>query len=187
VQVLGSTELRTIELPDQLQFIYGYQAGWGDLVAPPAALLAALIWAWTTGHHIFVAIFIVIFGGLAFYWINITPTHLSVSIRELVSRGNHNRNIKAEVTVPASDIQSLDYFPAGPSAAAGLYAQCGQRQILLMPGLTKGQASEVVNTIRARFPQIEQSNSTRTSPGYSEPASGAYVSLTGLPPSQPKP
>jgi hypothetical protein len=187
VQVLGSTELKTIELPDLLQFVYGYEAGWGDLVAPPAALLAALVWAWTTGHHIFVAIFIVIFGGLAFYWINITPTRLSVSLRELVSRGNHNRNIKAEVTVPASSIQSFEYFPLSANGAAGLYAQCGQKQVLLIPGLTQEQASEVVNTIRARYPQLEQNNSARTSPGYSEPASGAYISLTGLPPSQPKP
>jgi hypothetical protein len=184
VQVLGSTELKTIELPDQLQFVYGYDAGWGDLVAPPAALLAALIWAWTTGHHIFVAIFIVIFGGLAFYWINITPTRFSVSARELVSRGNHNRNIKAEVTVPASDLQYFEYLPQSPSGADGLYAQCGRKQVLLIPALTPEQANEVANLIRIKFPGLGRSNAAPAPPEFIEPP-GGYTSITGLPPTGP--
>jgi hypothetical protein len=184
--VLGSTELRTIDLPDQLQFVYGYRAGWGDLAAPPVALLVALVWAWTTGHHIFVAIFIVIFGGLAFHWINVTPARLLVSARELVSRGNHNRNIKAEVTVPATDLESLEYLPQSPSGAAGLYAQCGRKQVLLIPALTPEQAVEIARIIRAKFPGLERSAAARLSPDFIEP-SGSYTSITAIPPSQPNP
>ena len=185
--MLGSTELRTVELPGQLQFVYGYQPGWGDLVAPPAALLVALVWAWTTGHHVFVAIFIVIFGGLAFHWINITPARLSVSIRELVTRGNHNRNIKAEVTVPTSDLLALEYLPPNPSGAAGLYAQCGRRQVLLIPGITPGQATEIANVVRTKFPSLGQTAATDlAAPEFTEPA-GGYTSITGIPLTPPNP
>ena len=159
---LGSIELQTIELPDKLQFVFGYQAGWGDLAAPTAAFLIILGWAWSTEHYIPGAIVLVAFIVLALYWLNITPTRLSVSTHELVTRGNHTRNVHNEITIPVSDVQSLRFLPAGNQGPAGLYALRGSKQTCLIPGISSEESTAMVRLIRKKFPQIERGDQPRT-------------------------
>ena len=153
---MGAIQLQTIELPDQLRFVYGYESGWVDLAAPPAALLAAVIWAGVTHHLIFAAIFVVAFGALVVYWLNISPARLSVSQRELIAQGSQNRNLTNQTNIPAVEVNTLRYAPAGDYGPAGLYAYCRRRQICLIPGVAEEQAIAIAEAIRAKFPNIER-------------------------------
>ncbi len=170
MNLLGATELKTVELPDQLLFAYGYEAGWGDLAAPPAALLVALAWAAATHHYVLGAIFVVGFGALVLYWLNISPARLKVSAQELIAHNSQLRNVRQEVIVPASEIHSLAYIPAGPQGAAGLYAWHGIRQTCLMPGITPEEAAEAADLIRKKFPHLERGDNNRTALEYRSPA-----------------
>jgi len=181
VRVLGTSELKAVELPGELQFVYGYQAGWGDLAAPPATLLVLLAWAWSTHRPVFAAIFVVAFTALVVYWLNISPTRLSVSSQELIAHGNQNRNIREEVIVPASEVKSIGYLAAGEHGAAGLYAFRGNRQTCLMPGLTQEQATAIADVIREKFPYLERGGNTQTSLEFGEQNKAGYISHTGIP------
>lgn len=155
---LGSIELKTTELTDKLQFDYGYEAGWADLVAPPAAFLILLTIAWSTHHVILAAIIIAAFVAIVLYWLNITPARLTISSREVVSHGNHTRTIKGDLTIPSPDIESLRYLPSGNHGPAGLYASHGSKQSCLMPGVTPEQASALLRVIRRKYPQIDRTD-----------------------------
>jgi hypothetical protein len=156
VRPLGSSELKTVELPDQLQFVYGYEPGWGDLAAPPAALLVALAWALSEHHLVYAAIFVVIFISLVIYWLNISPAKLSVTQRELIAQGSQNRNLNNQTTIPTSEVNSLAYAAAAKGTPAGLYAVCRRNQACLLPGLTQEQAAAVAELIRTKFPKLER-------------------------------
>jgi len=155
VRLLGTSELKAVEFPGELPFVYGYQAGWGDLAAPPATLLVLLAWAWSTHHLVFAAIFVVAFAVLVVYCLNISPARLSVSSQELIARGTQNRNLASQTKIPAVEVNTLRYAAASDRGPAGLYARCGCNQTCLMPRLTQEQADEVANDIRAKFPNLE--------------------------------
>ena len=165
---LGSSELKIVELPEQLQFVYGYEAGWGDLAAPPAALLVTLAWAWSTHHLVYAAIFVVIFAALVAYWLNISPAKLSVTQRELIAQGSQNRNLNNQANISAAEVNSLAYAAASDQGPAGLYAYCRSKQTCLMPGLTQEQSNTVAETIRAKFPQLERGDNIPTALQYPE-------------------
>jgi hypothetical protein len=168
VRLLGSSELKTIELPGELQFVYGYEAGWGDLAAPPAALIVLLAWALSTHHLVFAAIFVVVFAALVVYWLNISPSRLSVTPRELIAQGSQNRNLANQTNVPTSEVNTLRYAPASEQGPAGLYAYCRRKQICLIPGLTQEQAEAVAETIRAKFPDLERGDNLPAALQYPE-------------------
>jgi hypothetical protein len=168
VRVLGTSELKSIVLPGQLQFVYGYQAGWGDLAAPPATLLVLLAWAWSTHHAVFAAIFVVAFAALVVYWLNISPARLSVSSQELVAHGSQNRNLSNQTNIPAAEVNTLRFAAASDHGPAGLYAYCRLKQICLMPGLTEEQASAVADAIRTKFPSLERGDNLPLSLQYPE-------------------
>jgi hypothetical protein len=168
VKLLGTSELKVVELPGELQFVYGYQAGWGDLAAPPATLLVLLAWAWNTHHIVFAAIFVVAFAALIVYWLNISPSRLSVSSQELIAHGSQNRNLANQTMIPAAEVNTLRYAAASSQGPAGLYAYCQLRQTCLMPGLTEEQASAVADVIRTKFPNLERGDNLPASLQYPE-------------------
>lgn len=168
MKLLGSSELRTIELPDRLQVVHGYQAGWGDLAAPPATLLVLLAWAASTHHMVLGAIFVVAFAALAIYWLNISPNRLSVLPRELITQGSQNRNLANQTNIPAAEVNSLAYAATGEHGPTGLYAYCRRKRICLMPGLTQEQAEAVAEAIRAKFPNLERGDNLPAALQYPE-------------------
>jgi hypothetical protein len=157
VRPLGSSDLKTVELPDQLQFVYGYEPGWG-----------ALAWALSERHLVYAAIFVVIFISLVIYWLNVSPAKLSVTQRELVAQGSQNRNLANQTTIPASEVNSLAYAAAGKGSPAGLYAMCRRNQACLLPGLTPEQAAAVAGIIRTKFPKLERGDNIPDSLKYPE-------------------
>jgi hypothetical protein len=156
VRILGSADLTTIELPDQLQFVSGYQSGWVDFMAPPAALFIVFLWAMIS-HYYLLAWFVVIgYLLLVLWWLSTSVTRLFVTPTQLVARGNLGRTYHAERRVDTEELKTLSYFSGGNDQPPGLYAYHGWSSTCLIPKVTEVEANIIINAIHAKFPNLER-------------------------------
>ncbi len=155
MRIIGSAELRTIELPDQLQFTSGYESGWVDFMAPPAALFIVFLGAMIF-HYYLVAWFVVIgYLLLVLWWLNSSVTRLIVTDTVLVARGNLGRSYSNERRVKTEELKSLAWFGGAQSEVPGLYANHGWQRTCLIPRLTAEEARAIIDTIHKKFPYLE--------------------------------
>jgi hypothetical protein len=163
VQLLGRTEITTIEEPDHLQFVVVRRRGWISLVGPPATLLVFALWALMAQHYVFAVFSAVAIFALIANYIRGPVTKLLVSQGELIARGNLDRTFIDQVKVEASDVKFLGYFMGGENDPSGLYADRGWRQTCLLPGLNKDEANAIAHTIRSKFPNLERGDTSPAS------------------------
>jgi hypothetical protein len=155
VRLLGSADLKTIERPHQLQFVSGYESGWVDFLAPPAALFIVFLWAMIV-HYYLLAWFIVIgYLLLALWWLHSPVTRLFVSDTELLARGNLGRSYSDTRRVKTDELKSMSHFHGAQNEPAGLYAYHAWTKTCLIPRLTQQEANSIIETIHRKFPYIE--------------------------------
>jgi hypothetical protein len=154
MKAFGRTELTTVELESELQFVVVRHDGWADLIAMMVLILFMYImWKWqnywTLGFIAGISIL-----SIVARWLHGRTTILRVTEFELGATGNLGRMFSAEVRVPASDVTSIRYESSGLGDFGGVYLRRRWRRNCVLPGLSATQASEVVCAIYRRFPAI---------------------------------
>lgn len=172
--MLGSSELRTIEFSTQLQFVNGYQSGWFDFMAPPAALF--ILFLWTIVYQYYLISWFVVIGYLllVLWWLNSNVTKLYVTDTVLVARGSLGRSYLRERRVRTEELKSFTYLATGAEGEVpGLYAIHAWTRTCLMPRLTEAEARAIIQTISRKFPHLEQGQLTHMATVHAE-ANGEF-------------
>jgi hypothetical protein len=174
VRILGSSELQTIELSTQLQFVNGYQSGWVDFMAPPAALFIFFLWTMISHYYLMAWFCVVGYLLLVLWWLNTNVTKLYVTDTILVARGNLGHGFQNERRIPTEELKSFTYLATGAEGEVpGLYAIHAWTRTCLMPRLTEAEAKSIINTISRKFPHLEQGQLTRMASVHAE-ANGEF-------------
>jgi hypothetical protein len=161
VRILGSSELRTIEFSTQLQFVNGYQSGWVDFMAPPAALFILFLWTIVSQYYLMSWFVVIGYMLLVLWWLNGNVTKLYVTDTLIVARGSLGRSYQRERRVRTDELKSLTYVATGADGEIpGLYAIHAWTRTCLMPRLTEEEAKAIINTISIKFPHLEQGQLT---------------------------
>ena len=169
MRLLGSSELRTIEFPTQLQFINGYQSGWFDFMAPPIALFILFLGA-IVAHNYLMCWFVIIgYLLLVLWWLNSNATKLYVTDTLIVARGSLGRSYLRERRVRGDELKALTYVATGaPGEIPGLYAIHAWTRTCLMPRLSEAEAKEIMSSISKKFPYLEQGRLTQMTSAHEE-------------------
>lgn len=159
VKLLGQTELRTIELPHQLQFNLVSTNGWMDTLGVPAIALSLLFASWKWHFWPFLA-----FASLILAYVVADRAHgsvaqICVTADAITAKGNLGQLSTTEITRTSSEIESIGYFAGGEDGTPGLYIN--QRTLLLR--LNEKDATEITNSIRQKFPLLEQGDTSPNS------------------------
>jgi hypothetical protein len=155
VRTIGKAELTTVDRGKQLEFASGYQSGWVDFLAPPAALFIVFLWA-MIAHFYLIAWFVVVgYLLLVLWWLHSPVTRLLVTDTELVARGNLGRSYSDTRRVKTEDLKSLGHFHGAHNEPAGLYAYHDWSKTCLIPRLTPQESNAIVAAIHRKFPDIE--------------------------------
>jgi hypothetical protein len=153
--MIGKAELTTVDRGRQLEFASGYQSGWVDFMAPPAALFIIFLWA-MIAHYYLIAWFVVVgYLLLVLWWLHSPVTRLIVSETELVARGNLGRSYSDRRRVTTEDLKSLGHFHGAHNEPTGLYAYHGWTKTCLIPRLTQQESHAIIDAIHKKFPHLE--------------------------------
>jgi len=155
VRILGSADLKTIESPGGLQFVAGYESGWVDFMAPPAALFIVFLWAMIEHFYLLAWFTVVGYLLLVLWWLHSPLTRLFVSETELRARGNLGFSYSGTRKVKTEELKSIAYFQGAQNEPAGLYAYHGWTRTCLIPRLTQAEANLIVEAIHRKFPYIQ--------------------------------
>lgn len=155
MRVLGKAELTTVERPRQIEFASGYQSGWVDFMAPPAALFMVFLWA-MIAHYYLIAWFVVVgYLLLVLWWLHSPVTRLLVTDTELVARGSLGRSYSDTRRVKTEDLKSLGHFHGAHNEPLGLYAYHAWTKTCMIPHLTPQESNAIINAIHRKFPDLE--------------------------------
>lgn len=155
MRLLGRTEITTTEKPDGLQFVVSREHGWLDSLVPLGLLAVLVIGAWVLHHYIFaiLAVLLSAFGWAKY--LSDPTTRLSVSLVELIARGNLASTFDNEIRISTHEIKSLLFSTGGEGDRTGLYVHHGWTQICLIPNIDRKQTEDIITAIRRRFPDME--------------------------------
>ena len=158
------TEISTIELPGELQFVVIRQAGWAGKLVVPIAVAALAVWLWFSGNEVF-SILVAVVGGISLSanWAHGPVTKLRVTETELLATGNLDSVFSKEARVQASEVTSIGYEIGNEDEPSGLYARTGWSHTCLLPGLNEEEANSVAAAISKQFPEIPAADRTPTS------------------------
>ncbi len=161
MKMFGYIELRTIDLPEGLQFRIFRQEGWTDLIAGLVTLGFTfwLAWIWQS------VLWMIIFGSAAILASLLLGREIKLSVTdsEFVAIRNRGVIFRAEVRVPTSEVLSVGYDVGAKDQPVGLYVQRTWTHTCILPELDKKYADAMTDAICKRFPKIAR--------GYGQPRS----------------
>ena len=140
----------------QLEFASGYQSGWVDFLAPPAALFIVFLWA-MIAHFYLVAWFVAVGYLLLILWWLHSPVTRPPGYRD----GGSEPAAIAAVSCPTRAAskpgisKSLGHFHGAHNEPVGLYAYHDWSKTCLIPRLTPQESNAIVAAIHRKFPDIE--------------------------------
>jgi len=155
MNVFNKRTLRTIETPDEIQFLLVRRLGWiSSLLVSIFATL--LVWQSVSSPE-----FLLLFGAgilalIAF--INLLGskrTLLEVTRYQITAHGDLGQSFNEYLQLEPSSIRSIGYS-AGVQQEhpSGLYATQGWSEHCLMPGLNEVECQQIVDAIYRKFPDI---------------------------------
>jgi hypothetical protein len=167
MKLLDQKTIRTIETPDEIQFLLIRRPGWITYTIL-LVFVVPLVWQ-MVGSFDLAASF---FGGLlalvaVAVWLGSNRTLLQVRRELIVANGNLGQSINHQLAFEPASLTSLEYDTgvAGEDPA-GLYARQGWTIQCLMPGLTEVECDEIITKIYRKFPDIQIGNRYSTDVSY---------------------
>lgn len=158
MDLVGKVEIRTVELPDSLEFTASREEGLVEKFAIPAFTLMVLCWFWSSGN-----LWLRVIAGVAAATtvaalianrVQGSETRLRITSDEVVAEGNLGRFFSTRERIAVSDVSSIRYDDGGDGGISGLYARQRWRSTLLLPWLTVDQTNVTIDVIRRKFPHI---------------------------------
>lgn len=163
MKLFSHSQVATIELPDQLQFVVTPENGVLDRYAPPVIAAVVLIMLCLTHHYLIALIgFICCLASLA-KTLSDPTVRLFVAADQLIARGNVGRMFSDEIRADSSDLKSIGYSGGGENESSGLYAWTKTGSLCLIPNVDESQAGAIVEAIRRKFPDFEQGDTNPNS------------------------
>jgi hypothetical protein len=154
MRLVSGVRLKTFERTDQLQFRMVRKYGLIDNIAGPLVTVILLFPGFRQPSRI-----LLIFGGIALIslianWLRGRETELCVTNTELVAAGNLETIFYSRISVLASEITSLEWRCGDEGSSEGMWLRHGSGYACVLPGLSEEQATEVIETISRRFPEM---------------------------------
>jgi hypothetical protein len=166
MKLVGGVELKTIELPDALEFTVEREYGWFEIVVGFAITLLALWLFWRVNtlftHLLVVAISAVVVVSVVAHRVQGSSTKLRLTSDELFAEGNLDRLFRRQLRIPYREIKSLEFSFVDEGASGGIYVKHRGNFSCVLPGLDEEQGRTVTNAIFEKFPDLVP---TDTSPG----------------------
>jgi len=158
MKLLGTVELKTVELPDELEFTVVREESLFERVAFPVFALAVLGWFWHIGSlwPRILAVFAAISTAAAYIANRIQAgvTRLRVTSDGVIADGNLGKLFTTHEQIGIADIDSIRYKAGGEDEICGIYARYRWSSKLLLPHLTGDQGNEIIARIHGKFPNI---------------------------------
>ena len=154
----GKVELKTVELPDAIEFTVSREESVVEQVVFPALALFVLVWFWSIGslYPRILAVFAGVASAAA--WIANRmqggETTLRVTYDGLVADGNLGHLFSTHEGVGVGELSSIRYLVGGDGEVSGLSARLDWRTVMLLPHISADQANLIIDKIRHKFPGI---------------------------------
>ncbi len=157
-------EVKTVELPDALEFTVTREGGSYEYVVAPVIGLAMLWYFWKLGGlliHVFVAV-VLVATVLSYIANRLHGRESKLLVREdgIIARGNLGRIFSTRFQVTAVDITKIRFGTDGEAGNPGLYVWQGWASTCVLPGIGSKQADDIVEIIARRFPHLPTELST---------------------------
>lgn len=154
----NTVELKSVELPNALEFTISRESGWLEPIVVPVVTAFVLWIFWRTGA-LWSRIIAVVVGSstalsLLASWFQGRETTLRATEDELIAEGNLGRLFSTEIRIAISDVLWIGYDSGGEGGTSGLYVRIRWGRTCVLPGLSPEQAQSVVDCIERRFPEI---------------------------------
>ncbi len=162
MKIVGTTELRTRNLGDSLQFVITRSRGWMEIAFEVLLIGGFLFYAWRQGSTTLVIFVVLGTVAMVINGIQRRETFLQVSECGIVTRNSFSWVGKG-VTIPVGEISSMGWSGGGDGDDGGVYVMCGYSQSWVLPGATEEHGRMVISAIQDRFPAFPVVDRTPTS------------------------
>jgi uncharacterized membrane protein YeaQ/YmgE (transglycosylase-associated protein family) len=158
MKLVGRVELKTMELPDALEFTIEREYGWFEIVLGLAITFLALWLFWRVhtaiAHLLVVAISGAVVVSVIAQRVQGRSTRLRVTSDGLYAVGNLDKLFTIKLRIPYSEIASFEYNFADEGASGGIYVKHRGSRTCVLPGLDEDQGVSVKNAIFEKFPDL---------------------------------
>jgi hypothetical protein len=160
----GDVEVKTLELPDALEFTVTREAGLYESVVAPVITFVVLYFFWgiAQGWNRIVLLLIVISSAASYIASRLhgRKTKLRVTSEEIVAEGNLDSTFLTSIRLAAVDITAIRYFDGGEGGTPGLYVRHGWTSACLVPYLSRVDTDSIIDAIARRFPHLPTEHSS---------------------------
>ncbi len=155
----SDVEVKTVELPDALEFTVTREKDWGTNVIAPGLGLFALWWFFWRIGNLWLRIISGVTAGItalsyAANRLHGRETRLRVTSEELAAEGNLGRIFSTRFRIAAADLSSIRFDDGGEGGTGGLYVWHGWSCACILPGVSREQADSIVDAIARKFPLL---------------------------------
>jgi hypothetical protein len=163
MKIVGSTELKTRNLGDSLQFVLTRSPGWTEVAFEVILVGGFLFYAWWQSSAILAIFAVVGIVGMAINWIQGRETLLRVSENSIIARKNSASWVGKDVTIAVAEISSMGWSAGGEDDDGGVYVMRGYSRSWVLPGASEEQGRVVISAIEDRFPSFPIADRTPAS------------------------
>jgi len=155
----GDVEIKTLELPDAVEFTVTRDDSIYESVVAPVVTAFVLWYIWRAATNGWPRIFVIFAAVTAVAYYIAKRIHgreitLRVESGGLAAKGNMDRLFSTTFELAAADITKIRYYTGGEGGAGGLYVWYGWANACVLPGISSDQADSIVEAIARRFPHL---------------------------------
>jgi len=163
MEIFGSSEMKTTDLGDSLQFVITRSVGWTEVGFEVILISAFSFYAWRQSSAILTICVVVAIVGMMINGIRERDTLLRVSESGIVARIHSAGWTGNEATIPVGEISSMGWSAGGEGDDGGVYVMHGNSRSWVLPGASEEHGRIVISAIEDRFPAFPVSDRTPAS------------------------
>jgi len=152
MKIVGSTELKTHDLGDSLQFVITQSVGWTEVAFEVILIGGFSFYAWRQSSAILTIFVVLAIVGVLVNRIQGRETLLRVSESGIIARRHSAGWSWKENTIPVGEINSMGWSAGGEGDDGGVYVMRGPSQFWVLPGASEEHGRIVISAIEDRFP-----------------------------------
>jgi hypothetical protein len=163
MRIVGSTELKTSDLGDSLQFVLTRSLGWTEVAFDVILIVGFSFYAWRQSSSILTICVVLAIVGMMINAIRGRETLLRVSESGIIARRHSAGWVGKENTIPVGEISSMGWSAGGEGDDGGVYVAHGCSRSWVLPGASEEHGRIVISAIEDRFPAFPVSDRTPAS------------------------
>jgi hypothetical protein len=163
MEIFGSSEMKTTDLGDSLQFVITRSVGWTEVGFEVILISAFSFYAWRQSSAILTICVVLAIIGMMINGIRGREVLLRVSKSGIIARRHSSGWVSKENTIPVGEISSMGWSAGGEGDDGGVYVMCGYSRSWVLPGASEEHGHVVISAIEDRFPAFPVSERTSAS------------------------